>query len=170
MTLPTAIMMGGACGKAAEAWQTWVARAMGARAKAAETWQTCVARAMGARAKAAETWQTCEARAMGARAKAAEAWQACRRFLSAVHRMSAAAKLLYTLWASVFVMACGALCIFPLWKLLAFGVVLVWALQILAWGVRSRGTVAFFHPYCAAGGGGERVLWCAAWRARHAVA
>lgn len=22
-------------------------------------------------------------------------------------------------------------------------------------------TVAFFHPYCNAGGGGERVLWCA---------
>ena len=22
-------------------------------------------------------------------------------------------------------------------------------------------TLAFFHPYCAAGGGGERVLWCA---------
>lgn len=21
--------------------------------------------------------------------------------------------------------------------------------------------VAFFHPYCNAGGGGERVLWCA---------
>ncbi|GAM21874.1 hypothetical protein SAMD00019534_050490 [Acytostelium subglobosum LB1] len=24
----------------------------------------------------------------------------------------------------------------------------------------SQYTVAFFHPYCAAGGGGERVLWC----------
>lgn len=24
-----------------------------------------------------------------------------------------------------------------------------------------RPTVAFFHPYCNAGGGGERVLWCA---------
>lgn len=22
-------------------------------------------------------------------------------------------------------------------------------------------SVAFFHPYCNAGGGGERVLWCA---------
>lgn len=22
-------------------------------------------------------------------------------------------------------------------------------------------TVAFFHPYCNGGGGGERVLWCA---------
>ena len=25
----------------------------------------------------------------------------------------------------------------------------------------NRPTVAFFHPYCNAGGGGERVLWCA---------
>ena len=24
----------------------------------------------------------------------------------------------------------------------------------------SRVSVAFFHPYCDAGGGGERVLWC----------
>lgn len=23
-----------------------------------------------------------------------------------------------------------------------------------------RPAVAFFHPYCSAGGGGERVLWC----------
>ncbi|PAV74669.1 hypothetical protein WR25_20237 [Diploscapter pachys] len=26
---------------------------------------------------------------------------------------------------------------------------------------RKSGTVGFFHPYCNAGGGGERVLWCA---------
>ncbi|CAJ0942424.1 unnamed protein product, partial [Mesorhabditis belari] len=26
---------------------------------------------------------------------------------------------------------------------------------------RVSGTIAFFHPYCNAGGGGERVLWCA---------
>jgi hypothetical protein len=26
---------------------------------------------------------------------------------------------------------------------------------------RLNKTVAFFHPYCNAGGGGERVLWCA---------
>ena len=25
----------------------------------------------------------------------------------------------------------------------------------------SKTTVGFFHPYCNAGGGGERVLWCA---------
>ena len=24
---------------------------------------------------------------------------------------------------------------------------------------RRRGTIAFFHPHCSAGGGGERVLW-----------
>uniref|UniRef100_A0A158R440 GDP-Man:Man(3)GlcNAc(2)-PP-Dol alpha-1,2-mannosyltransferase n=1 Tax=Syphacia muris TaxID=451379 RepID=A0A158R440_9BILA len=28
-------------------------------------------------------------------------------------------------------------------------------------GLRCKRTVAFFHPYCNAGGGGERVLWCA---------
>lgn len=27
--------------------------------------------------------------------------------------------------------------------------------------LRSKATIGFFHPYCAAGGGGERVLWCA---------
>lgn len=26
---------------------------------------------------------------------------------------------------------------------------------------KHRGVIAFFHPYCNAGGGGERVLWCA---------
>ncbi|VDK61211.1 unnamed protein product [Onchocerca ochengi] len=26
---------------------------------------------------------------------------------------------------------------------------------------KNRGVIAFFHPYCNAGGGGERVLWCA---------
>lgn len=29
------------------------------------------------------------------------------------------------------------------------------------WAREGRPTVAFFHPYCNAGGGGERVLWCA---------
>lgn len=27
--------------------------------------------------------------------------------------------------------------------------------------LKGKETVGFFHPYCAAGGGGERVLWCA---------
>jgi len=31
----------------------------------------------------------------------------------------------------------------------------------LARTLASKETVGFFHPYCAAGGGGERVLWCA---------
>ncbi|EJW78018.1 hypothetical protein WUBG_11075 [Wuchereria bancrofti] len=26
---------------------------------------------------------------------------------------------------------------------------------------KHRDVIAFFHPYCNAGGGGERVLWCA---------
>ena len=34
-------------------------------------------------------------------------------------------------------------------------------LQCVACMGRSRNTIAFFHPYCAAAGGGERVLWCA---------
>uniref|UniRef100_A0A1I7ZL66 GDP-Man:Man(3)GlcNAc(2)-PP-Dol alpha-1,2-mannosyltransferase n=1 Tax=Steinernema glaseri TaxID=37863 RepID=A0A1I7ZL66_9BILA len=45
---------------------------------------------------------------------------------------------------------------------LAFGALGVCLLFILY--VRSRrepNVVAFFHPYCNAGGGGERVLWCA---------
>lgn len=28
-------------------------------------------------------------------------------------------------------------------------------------GTSSQQCVAIFHPYCNAGGGGERVLWCA---------
>jgi len=31
----------------------------------------------------------------------------------------------------------------------------------LAKSLAGKETVGFFHPYCAAGGGGERVLWCA---------
>ena len=66
-----------------------------------------------------------------------------------------------------------------LWKLLLplvlLTVVLVAVLVLLVAGLRlwfqasraarrardGRPTVAFFHPYCHAGGGGERVLWCA---------
>ncbi|XP_056157350.1 GDP-Man:Man(3)GlcNAc(2)-PP-Dol alpha-1,2-mannosyltransferase [Lampris incognitus] len=66
-----------------------------------------------------------------------------------------------------------------LWKLLlplvALCALLVTVLVLLLVGVRvwlqtnrsaqraqsGRPTVAFFHPYCNAGGGGERVLWCA---------
>jgi alpha-1,2-mannosyltransferase len=43
----------------------------------------------------------------------------------------------------------------------AFAVALV-ALRVLSCArPTARTTVGFFHPYCAAGGGGERVLWCA---------
>ncbi|KAJ3584178.1 hypothetical protein NHX12_014674 [Muraenolepis orangiensis] len=66
-----------------------------------------------------------------------------------------------------------------LWKLLLplvlLTVVLVAVLVLMVVGLRlwfqsnrnarrardGRPTVAFFHPYCNAGGGGERVLWCA---------
>ncbi|XP_005920153.1 GDP-Man:Man(3)GlcNAc(2)-PP-Dol alpha-1,2-mannosyltransferase, partial [Haplochromis burtoni] len=66
-----------------------------------------------------------------------------------------------------------------LWKLLLpllfLCVLLVAVLVLLVLAVRfwlqsnrtvrrardGRPTVAFFHPYCNAGGGGERVLWCA---------
>ncbi|KAM4601728.1 GDP-Man:Man(3)GlcNAc(2)-PP-Dol alpha-1,2-mannosyltransferase [Polymixia lowei] len=66
-----------------------------------------------------------------------------------------------------------------LWKLLLplvfLCVLLVAVVVLLVVGVRlwlqtnrntrrgrdGRPTVAFFHPYCNAGGGGERVLWCA---------
>ncbi|GMS89101.1 hypothetical protein PENTCL1PPCAC_11276 [Pristionchus entomophagus] len=34
-------------------------------------------------------------------------------------------------------------------------------LIFLSYRRRKPNTVAFFHPYCNAGGGGERVLWCA---------
>ncbi|CEF67230.2 GDP-Man:Man(3)GlcNAc(2)-PP-Dol alpha-1,2-mannosyltransferase [Strongyloides ratti] len=34
-------------------------------------------------------------------------------------------------------------------------------LSIYLRGVKNKDSVAFFHPYCNAGGGGERVLWCA---------
>ncbi|GMT18955.1 hypothetical protein PFISCL1PPCAC_10252, partial [Pristionchus fissidentatus] len=39
--------------------------------------------------------------------------------------------------------------------------VLIPALLVFSYRRRQSGTVAFFHPYCNAGGGGERVLWCA---------
>lgn len=66
-----------------------------------------------------------------------------------------------------------------LWKLLLplvflcvvlLVVLVLLVLAVRLWLQRSRNarraregcpTVAFFHPYCNAGGGGERVLWCA---------
>ncbi|XP_035005638.1 GDP-Man:Man(3)GlcNAc(2)-PP-Dol alpha-1,2-mannosyltransferase [Hippoglossus stenolepis] len=52
--------------------------------------------------------------------------------------------------------------------LIAVLVLLVLAVRLWLQSIRNarrardnRPTVAFFHPYCNAGGGGERVLWCA---------
>lgn len=42
--------------------------------------------------------------------------------------------------------------------LFAFSLLL---LLLLCRSLRQRNTIAFFHPYCNDGGGGERVLWCA---------
>lgn len=73
----------------------------------------------------------------------------------------------------------ACLCFRLLWKLmlplLLLCMLLVAVLVLLVLAVRhwlqstrnarrareGRPTVAFFHPYCNAGGGGERVLWCA---------
>lgn len=86
------------------------------------------------------------------------------------------------LYCSINVLLChDSITSFPrlLWKLLLplviLCVVLITVLVLLVLAVRlwlqSRRnarrardgcpTVAFFHPYCNAGGGGERVLWCA---------
>lgn len=71
------------------------------------------------------------------------------------------------------------LCFRLLWKLLLplvflcvllLVVLVLLVLAVRLWLQRRRNarraregcpTVAFFHPYCNAGGGGERVLWCA---------
>ncbi|XP_025909085.1 GDP-Man:Man(3)GlcNAc(2)-PP-Dol alpha-1,2-mannosyltransferase [Nothoprocta perdicaria] len=84
-------------------------------------------------------------------------------------------------------MVAGGLCLCGLLRLLSsllipalfLSGILCLCLFVLLWGIRlwiqqrkkqlaSSGTdgkqpltVAFFHPYCNAGGGGERVLWCA---------
>lgn len=85
----------------------------------------------------------------------------------------------FTSCVSVCVFVCVSVCFRLLWKLLlplVFLCVLVIAVLVLLvlavrlWLQRNRNarrardgrpTVAFFHPYCNAGGGGERVLWCA---------
>ncbi|NP_898965.1 GDP-Man:Man(3)GlcNAc(2)-PP-Dol alpha-1,2-mannosyltransferase isoform 2 [Mus musculus] len=60
-------------------------------------------------------------------------------------------------------MICGVLCVY-----LVIGLwVIRWHLQRKKKSVstskngKEQTVVAFFHPYCNAGGGGERVLWCA---------
>ncbi|CDQ75611.1 GDP-Man:Man(3)GlcNAc(2)-PP-Dol alpha-1,2-mannosyltransferase [Oncorhynchus mykiss] len=59
-------------------------------------------------------------------------------------------------------------CVFLCMLLTATLVVLVMGVRVWLQANRNarrardgRPTVAFFHPYCNAGGGGERVLWCA---------
>ena len=44
---------------------------------------------------------------------------------------------------------------------LAFFLLRVLAGRVKAGQEESDVSVGFFHPYCNAGGGGERVLWCA---------
>lgn len=45
------------------------------------------------------------------------------------------------------------------YNVLVFVVLPVFVLALISQWRRMRTTVAFFHPYCNAGGGGERVLW-----------
>lgn len=47
------------------------------------------------------------------------------------------------------------------WLLLRARVMLASKSSFLAQTLYGKETIGFFHPYCAAGGGGERVLWCA---------
>lgn len=94
-------------------------------------------------------------------------------FLVAGMASSAASVLLMSLWLFL-----GRWAVIVLWSTCAVGgltagalllcyVQLVGALRTAqsssALQKRLQGvqTVGFFHPYCAAGGGGERVLWCA---------
>ncbi|KAM8873448.1 GDP-Man:Man(3)GlcNAc(2)-PP-Dol alpha-1,2-mannosyltransferase [Synchiropus picturatus] len=56
------------------------------------------------------------------------------------------------------------LCVVLLVVLILIVMLLRWWLQRsrrARWATKMNPTVAFFHPYCNAGGGGERVLWCA---------
>lgn len=69
----------------------------------------------------------------------------------------------------LFILLCIAvfICVFVSCLLVAYHVLRWWfgikhnqVHPLSEHGVKKR-TVAFFHPYCNAGGGGERVLWCA---------
>uniref|UniRef100_A0A1I7WUN6 GDP-Man:Man(3)GlcNAc(2)-PP-Dol alpha-1,2-mannosyltransferase n=1 Tax=Heterorhabditis bacteriophora TaxID=37862 RepID=A0A1I7WUN6_HETBA len=42
-----------------------------------------------------------------------------------------------------------------------YAIIFLLALLLVIRLKRNREVIAFFHPYCNAGGGGERVLWCA---------
>lgn len=68
-------------------------------------------------------------------------------------------------WLSVTMSLSGVF--FRIFAIAVFGFFAAFAFALLALRLLScarpsvRTTVGFFHPYCAAGGGGERVLWCA---------
>lgn len=59
------------------------------------------------------------------------------------------------MWILVFV-----LCFFPA---VYFVLKIYMKLKLTLWKRQHNNAVSvgFFHPYCSAGGGGERVLWCA---------
>ncbi|XP_004447132.1 GDP-Man:Man(3)GlcNAc(2)-PP-Dol alpha-1,2-mannosyltransferase [Dasypus novemcinctus] len=76
--------------------------------------------------------------------------------------LCASLRFLYSLFFPG-LMVCGALCVCL--------VLVLWGLRLYLQGkkksmlISKNGkkqiVIAFFHPYCNAGGGGERVLWCA---------
>jgi len=61
------------------------------------------------------------------------------------------------------VKCCGLFCLLPVVAILAVRYWITRCVKPVRRGNIGSGvvTVAFFHPYCNAGGGGERVLWCA---------
>ena len=64
----------------------------------------------------------------------------------------------------VYTMLCTSLACVTLTGLvlvLAFFLLRVLAGRVKSGQEESDVSVGFFHPYCNAGGGGERVLWCA---------
>uniref|UniRef100_U6CMX0 GDP-Man:Man(3)GlcNAc(2)-PP-Dol alpha-1,2-mannosyltransferase n=1 Tax=Neovison vison TaxID=452646 RepID=U6CMX0_NEOVI len=58
---------------------------------------------------------------------------------------------------------CGTLCVCLFIILWGIRLLLQRKKALLSTGKNGKKqmVVAFFHPYCNAGGGGERVLWCA---------
>jgi len=70
---------------------------------------------------------------------------------------------IWWLLADIVCICCGLVVVGLLlvWIGLRCGVGYVAARSPLSRKLAGKETVGFFHPYCAAGGGGERVLWCA---------
>lgn len=70
------------------------------------------------------------------------------------------------LWTLLFQFCClflvlGALALALLWIFLTWKLRQAASESPLKRKLEGKETLGFFHPYCAAGGGGERVLWCA---------